>query len=304
MVNSADFDLNLMRAFHVLMEERSVSRAAKRLGLTQSSASNALERLRQALGDRVLEREGNAMVPTIAARELWIETRDAFSQIEARLQDHPAFDAAVFSGNIAIGLDDYPLELLGPALVAELSRQAPGATFALVLTAPGDDAGLFAGDLDLIIGSAWRVSPGLRHEAFFEEDFLGMVASDHLFADGLVTIESYVVFPHVLVSTRGIVPGNVDAALQPLGLKRQVVLATPTFAGAPGFIAGTDRILNIGRHLAMDFRQRFPVSLFELPISVPAFDVSAIWHPRNTAGGQHRWLRHTARAVAATLVGR
>ncbi|MEO7223588.1 MAG: hypothetical protein ABIY37_14050 [Devosia sp.] len=82
------------------------------------------------------------------------------------------------------------------------------------------------------------------------------------------------------------------------------MLATPTFAGAPGFIAGTDRILNIGRHLAMQFRHRLPVCLFELPISVPAFDVSTIWHPRNTTGGQHRWLRNTARAVAAMLGGR
>ena len=116
-------DYNLLLVLRALMEERSVTRAAARLGLTQSSMSNALNRLRVALGDRVLEREGNLMVPTTAARALWIDLEEPLRRIEAGLAAHEAFDAAAFAGEIRIAIDDYALELFGTTVVEALSAE-------------------------------------------------------------------------------------------------------------------------------------------------------------------------------------
>lgn len=295
-------DYNLLRVFRALMEEQGVTRAAGRLGLTQSSTSNALERLRDALGDRVLEREGNAMVPTMAARALWEEIGPPLLALEAGLSGLAAFDPVRFAGELRVGIDDYVLELIGPALVEALAAEAPAARFGLLPTATGGEAEkLFTGEVDAIVGSSWRLPPGLRKQTLFEEDFVAMVDQGHPLADTAPSLERYLAFPHVLVSGRGIVAGNVDAALGRRGLTRRVTLSLPGFGGAPGFLFGTDRILNIGRRLAMSLSRRHEVALVELPLDVPGFDVSLIWHPRNTNGAQHQWLRRIIAAAASAL---
>lgn len=287
-------DYNLLRIFQTLMEERSVTRAAARLGLTQSSMSNALSRLRKALGDRVLEREGNVMVPTVAARALWNELDAPLRAVEAGLAAHQAFDPAAFAGEIRIAVDDYALELLGMPIVGALSARAPGARFSLLPSATGDSGdSLFTGEADLLVGTSWRLAEGLRKQTLFGETFVGMVDRHHPLAGTGPTLSAYLAHPHVLVSGRGIVAGNVDAALRPLGDRRRVTLSVPTFASAPAFLAGTDRILNLGRRLAAVYERRYPVATFELPVPVPGFDVSLIWHPRNSGGALHGWLRRT-----------
>lgn len=299
-------DLNLLRVFDVVMEERSVSRAARRLGITQSSTSNALDRLRRTLGDRVLERSGNIMVPTRVAIDLWPHVRSALAQIATGLDSVGAFDPAGMRHTIGIGMDEYSVAVLAPAIEARLRAAAPKVRISFLPGTPDENEGdLFVGQLDLLIGPIWRATPGLERMVLLSETFVGMVDAEHpLLAtrtDGTISVEDYVRYPHILVSRRGIVSGNVDAGLRRLGLRRKIVTATPYFVSAPGFLRNTDSILNFGRRLAGRLAGPAGLETFTLPVDVPGFEIGMIWHPRNTEAKSHRWLRGEIAAVAAGM---
>jgi DNA-binding transcriptional LysR family regulator len=138
------------------------------------------------------------------------------------------------------------------------------------------------------------------------ETFVALVDENHPLAKagakGALSVEDYVRYPHILVSARGFVPGNVDAGLQQLGLHREIALTTPYFASAPRFLRGTDFILNMGRRLAGMLSEAAGVRTFELPVAVPGFDICMLWHPRNNSAKAHRWLRGEIEAVAANGV--
>lgn len=303
-VRFEELDLNLLKVFDVLMEERSVSRAARRLGIAQSSMSNALERLRGTLEDRVLERVGNSMVPTRTALELWPHVQSALSQILTGLNALNDFDPADLSQTVSIGMDEYSLSLLGPAIKTALTAGAPRIRIAFFPGTPQEnEQDLFAGRLDLVIGPAWLPLPGLERTVLMHETFIALVDKDHpILADrngGAVSIEDYVRYPHVLVSSRGFVPGNVDDGLRRLERRREVAMTTPYYASAPHFVCGTDLILNMGRGLAETLAETVGLRTFELPVAVPGFDVCMLWHPRNTPAKAHQWLRKEIEAVAA-----
>lgn len=299
-----ELDLNLLKVFDVLMEERSVSRAARRLGIAQSSTSNALERLRGALEDRVLERVGNSMVPTRTALELWPHVQAALGQILTGLNALSDFDPTGLSETVSIGMDEYSLSLLGPAIEARLSAAAPRIRIAFFPSTPQEnEEDLFAGRLDLVVGPAWRPIPGLERTMLMHETFIALVDKNHPILagqnDSAVSVEDYVRYPHILVSSRGFVPGNVDAGLGRLERRRRVAMTTPYYASAPRFVCGTDLILNMGRRLAEKLAETVGLRTFELPVAVPGFDISMLWHPRNNPAKAHKWLRNEIQAVAA-----
>jgi DNA-binding transcriptional LysR family regulator len=302
----ADLDLNLLKVFDVLMEERSVSRAARRLGITQSSTSNALERLRRALDDRVLERSGNAMVPTRTAIELWPHVQLALAQIVTGINSVGEFDPATLRQTVSIGMDEYSLAILGPPIEARLRAAAPRIRLVFLSATPHEDEqALFGGRLDLLIGPAWRPIAGLDRSVLLHETFVAVVDADHPLVGerGTATlkIEDYVRYPHILVSRRGYVTGNVDDGMRQLGMRRTIATTTPYYASAPRFLRGTELILNLGRRLAREFAEGVGLRTFEIPMKVPGFDICLFWHPRNTRAKPHQWLRREIEAVAADV---
>jgi DNA-binding transcriptional LysR family regulator len=300
-------DLNLLRVFDVLMEERSVSRAAARLGLTQSSTSNALDRLRQSFGDRILEREGNGMVPTRAAIELWSHVQSAIRQIDMGLEALARFNPSRLRATFSIGIDEYSLTLIGAGLTAALKEKARHVKLSFLPATPQQDAEqLFAGSLDLIVGPVWQAFPGLERVVLLRETFVGVADAGHplfrIAKDGSgVSVEEYVRFPHLLVSQRGLVRGNVDAGLHKLGHRREVAVTIPSYASAPAFLTGTNLILNLGRRLAGKVAASAHLKTFTLPLDVPGFDIAMLWHPRNAASKSHNWLREQVREVCSRL---
>lgn len=301
-----ELDLNLLKVFDMLMEERSVSRAARRLGITQSSTSNALDRLRRALDDRVLERSGNAMVPTRTAIELWPHVQLALAQIVTGLNSVGEFDVAALRQTVSIGMDEYSLAVLGPAIEARLCAAAPRIRLVFLPATPHEDEqALFSGKLDLLVGAAWRPIPGLERSVLLHETFVAVVDADHPLVGAretyTVRIEDYVRYAHILVSRRGYVTGNVDTGLRRLGMRRTIAMTTPYYASAPRFLRGTERILNLGRRLARELTEEVGLRTFEIPVKVPGFDICLFWHPRNARAKPHQWLRSEIETVAADV---
>lgn len=285
-------DYNLLRVFRVLMEERSVTLAARRLGLTQSSMSNALNRLRSALDDRVLEREGNIMVPTMAAQALWDRIALPLGQLESEIGLHGEFRPLQHTGVFRIAVEDYALEVAGARMAQILQAAAPNAQLAVMPFTQASDAEMLAsGEADLAIAADWALPPGLKTQRLFSETFAAVVDAGHPLAGRTPTIDEYVAYPHILVSGRGIVAGNVDAALTPTRRRRHVCLSLPSFSSAPAFLAGSQCILNLGSRLAAVYVDRFGLAPLHIPIRVPGFELAMIWHPRNTNAPMHQWLR-------------
>ncbi|TMV91787.1 LysR family transcriptional regulator [Thioclava sp. BHET1] len=294
-------NLNLLRTFLVLMEERSVTGAARRMNMTQSAVSNALDRLREQLGDRLLERQGNQMIPGLRARELEPEIRASLASIDRALEPETA--PADLTGTFRLGIDEYSLALIGPALMQVLHRQSPGLGVALISAwAPRDHEQLTGDMLDLIVGPIGAPLAGIELEPLFEESFVGVVDRGHPLAEERpVVTERWLAFPHLISSQNGIVPANVDQALEHVGLGREVGIAIPIMALAPRFLLGTDLVAHIGRRMAQVLAARQGLAAFDLPIDVPGFRIGMHWHPRNRASATHRWIRQALQTAYRSI---
>lgn len=298
-------DMNLLRVFDALMRHRNVTAAARELGLTQSSTSNALDRLRRRMNDRLLERRGNGMQPTRLAEDIWPALAEGLGRIRDGIAAGQSFDPGGATGSFRIGMHDYAQAVLGPALVAHLRAAAPGMDVVLlpVGSVMQDDL-LHDGTLDLILRAGPGPASGLNAETLLTESFLGLVAADHPLAPlPQVTLADYLAHPHVLVSSRGITQGNVDAGLATLGLQRRVGCTAPDFEAAARIAAGTDLILTAGAALQPGLSAKLGLVSFALPLAVPGFALSMLWLRRNDRAPSHLWLRDQLRHVAGKVSG-
>lgn len=290
-------DLNLLRVFHVLMEERSVSRAARRLHLTQPATSNALARLRTALDDALLVRRGNSMVPTRLALDLVPHFAAALRRIEHGLREASEFEPARLETSLTVGIDRYCQTLFGARLCARLRRAAPRLHVSLVDAPPHrceDD--LRAGRLDFVLGQVWRAMERIDHAVLFREGFVGLVRPGHplLSCHRAELLERYLATPHVLFSEIGRVPRNVDTALVRIGRRRDVRISVSSLETAAEIVLRSDDLMNVGDRAAAVLATRHGLRPFGLPIDVPAFDVALSWPDQHRDTALTRWFGELA----------
>ncbi|MDJ0992518.1 MAG: LysR family transcriptional regulator [Dinoroseobacter sp.] len=294
-------DLNLLRVFDTLMRERSVSGAAIRLNLTQPSTSNALERLRHALGDRLLVRQGNTMVPTQAAQDFWPHVQAALAKIETGLETLQHFDPSTAEGKLTIGIDAYSMAIMGPLFTANLKSQAPGLAIEYHASSPHlASESLLNGQFDVVIGPVWKPLPGLEHKTLKNETFTCLLSRklQVTSVDGTISLDSYSSLPHLLYSEVGIVEGNVDVGLESIGRSRTVGVSTPFESTVPEILNSEEMIMTIGRSLGEKLAKQFKLRLLEPPVPVPGFEIGLVWSPVNSSSKRHSWLRD---AIEASL---
>lgn len=300
-------DLNLLRVFDALMRRRGVTAAAADLGLTQSSTSNALDRLRRALGDRLLERQGNVMVPTRRALDLWPAIAEALSTLAAGLAGFQSFEPARADLRFRIGMDDYAVAVAAHRLCHHVVRAAPSLAIEIVPAGhPSDENRLRAGELDLFVGAVWQPAPRLAASTLLDETFVGLAAANCPWASGTAWsaapgLDDYLARPHLLVSALGAVPGNVDAGLALIGRSRRVTATLPTFDAAARTAAQGDGLLSCGRTLAGHLAATHGLRAFEIPLAVPGYAIRQLWNPYDSPAPAHRWLRETVAATFASL---
>jgi DNA-binding transcriptional LysR family regulator len=291
-------DLNLLVTLDVLLAEGSVAGPARRLKLSPSAMSRALARLRAATGDPLLVRAGRGLVLTPRALELRAQTSTLVQDAASILRPLDAVDPAAITRVFVLRVTDGFVENYGPALLARLERDAPGARLRFVQKVDKDSAPLREGRIDLEIGVIGEeTGPEIRTRALFRDRFVGVVRAGHPLADGDVTAARYAACRHVSVSRRGRERGAIDAALAPLGLERAVAVMVGSFATAIALARASDLVANVPeRHTA---RLRDGMHTFELPVATPPVTVSMLWHPRMEADPAHRWLRRWVHEVCA-----
>ena len=289
-------DLNLLVTLDVLLAEGSVARAARRLRLSPSAMSRALARLRKVTGDPLLVRAGRGLVPTPRALEL----RDRVGQLvqdgQAVLRPAERLDVGTLVRTFTLRNSEGFVENFGAELIARVAAEAPGVRLRFVQKPDKESTWLREGTVDLETGVVeGSTGPELRARALFEDRLVGAVRAGHPLATGAMTPERYVTGRHVSVSRRGPEQGMIDDAVKQAGLTRDIVTVVDGFAMALSLSRGSDLVATVpDRHTGV---LRVGMHSFELPVPVPAFAVSMLWHPRLHADPAHRWLRGVVLAV-------
>lgn len=294
----AAIDLNLLVALQALLDEHNVSRAARRIGVSQPAMSRTLARLRDALGDPLLVRQGRSMVPTTRARALAPRLAAALRELRAVVGGPQPFDPEA-SHRFRIALSDYAGAVLLPRLLAAITERAPQITVETVVLGHWSQvaSALATGPIDCALGFGHGVPHGLQSVELFRDDFVCLIRADHPGVRRRLTLRQYTELPHVLVSSRGRVTGVVDIALAERGLERRIAATVPHFLVAPHVVRTTNCIATVARRTAAlappDLRRLPP------PLPVRPFAVVLAWHPTRAGDPAHRWLRELIIACSA-----
>jgi DNA-binding transcriptional LysR family regulator len=303
--NLSTIDLNLLVAFDALAAERSVTRAAARIGIGQSAMSHNLSRLRALFGDDLFTRAPDGMRPTPRALELIEQVQGVLADIQALTARRADFDPGTTEKTFRIGLPDSVEVLLVPNLLANLRRHAPGVRLRLQVTA---EAALLLEDLDagridmaFGIGSFPEGRDHHKQRTLMVGNFLCMFNPALTGITPPISLEDYVRLPHVLTSLRQGERGIVDDALDKIGLKRTVALITPRFLAVPFLVRGAPVITTMHAELARLFAAALGLSLSPPPVELPQIAISLLWHASYDHDPAHLWLRQTIFRLAADI---
>ena len=289
-------DLNLLATLAVLLAEGNVARAAERLRLSPSAMSRQLARLRRTTGDPLLVRAGRGLVPTPRALALRDRVGALVHDAQELLRPVEKLDLARLGRTFTLRTRDGFVENFGAALIARVAAEAPGVRLRFVPKPDKDNAPLRDGGVDLetgVVGA--RTGLEMHAQALIRDRFVGVVRAGHALVRGRMTAQRYAKAGHIVVSRRGDERTGIDDALDVLGLRRRVVTIVDGFAGALALARDTELVASVPeQHTG---RLRAGMHTFELPVVLPAFTVSLLWHPRMHADAAHRWLRECMREV-------
>ncbi len=289
----ATIDLNLLAALDVLLTERSVTVAARRLGLSASATSRTLTRLRTATGDPLLVQAGRSLVPTPYAEQLAGRVHALAQEARAVLtpaKDH--MDPALLERTFTIRANEGFVALFAAALVAAITVAAPRVRLRFAPKPDKEAAPLRDGRIDLEIGTAGASAPEVRSQLIFRDRFIGAARLGHSLFEAPITPPRYSACGHVVTSRRGAAKGPVDDALHDLGLRREIIVIVPSFLDALNIARRSDLIALVPRSCIRAAEVAAQgLEGFDLPISTPELAISVMWHPRLDADPAHRWLR-------------
>lgn len=295
-------DLTVLLVFVNLMRLRKASDVADHMGLTQSSISHSIKRLRDAFGDPLFLRTPKGMEPTAVALGLEPKIRSVVETLSQAISVPVAFDPASSTEVIRIGAYDNEMTTLVPELLRIVRHHAPGMRVSILPLGrrPALDA-LDQGDIDLALGFAWNVPGSISKTELYEESYSVVMRAGHPLSAGKITLKTYLSAEHLIVSPRGDLFGIVDEELAKLGRDRHVAMSVPQFLPALAIVATTDLIATLPARLARSQSTRYGLAVFEPPLKIRTFTVSALVHERNANSPMHRWVIAALSDVASGM---
>jgi DNA-binding transcriptional LysR family regulator len=296
------YDLNLLPIFVALMEERSVTRAAERMGMTQPALSNALARLRLMLQDPLFIRERYGVQPTPVALELAPAIAEALARLDDAVLGQQDFDPARAERLFTIAPNGYVEFVLVPAIVARLQEAAPSVK--LRLTPYGSDlteTGVVSGTTALVLGRITDPPDNLVVQHLMHEGLACVVRADHPLIGDSLTRAQFEAMKHVNIVPPGRLRAGLFQALAQQQLRREVAISVTNFFAVAEMVAVTDYCATlpslICRRLAHDPR----LKVLPAPVDLGVFPVEMAWHVRYRHDPAHRWLRGLIGEAAAAL---
>jgi DNA-binding transcriptional LysR family regulator len=292
-------DPDALVALDALFTTRSVTAAAKQLGVTQSAMSHTLARLRARFADPLLVRSGRGLALSARAEAMAPRLRAALRDLSDAVATTPTFDPTTARRTFTLATTDLVELTVLPAALRRLERDAPGLN--LWVRGPRDaEAALQRGDLDLSAQVRRGEAAGLRARAVFRERFVCMHRVDHPLAGAGMTVEAFAAARHALIAPSGAPGGVVDTALAARGLERRTAVIVPGFLSVAHLVATTDLLVTLPERVARAHAGLLPLTIVEHPLDLPDFTVYLVWHERSDGDPGHRWLRdHLVESVAA-----
>lgn len=310
--NFRTLDLNLLRVFDAIMAERSLTRAAHKLVLTQPAVSNALRRLRDALGDELVRRSGPGIEPTPRALALWPAVRAALATLQGALAPEQ-FIPGEADNTFVLAMADATAAALMPGLVNILATEAPGISVRVLPLATRDPRHLLDEEAaDMAIGYFPAVlahlasgqsndAPDYAHQRVYDGEYVCLMRKDHPLARQALTLEHFCAARHLLVSFSGRPYGFTDEALAALGRERRIVLTVNQFFTAARVVARSDLLTVLPLHFVHTMGLTDQLIWRALPLRLPTVHVDALWHQRRRHGAAHEWLRSVIARLAHEL---
>jgi DNA-binding transcriptional LysR family regulator len=300
-VDIAAIDLNLLVVLEALLAERSVTRAAKRVRLSQSALSSALGRLRVTFDDLLFVRTAAGMLPTPRALELEPELRLAMASVR-RVITPGAFDPAAAKVTFRIATGDYAELVMLPPLLEALVRKAPSASFVVVPIASNPLGRLEDGSSDVVVAPFLEPSAHVEVDTLFDEGFVCAMRKGHPARRSRLTLRAFARLRHLLVSPEGEGIAYVDRVLARARLSREVAVRVPHFAVAERLLASSDLVATLPARLVAQMAGASIVSV-RPPFETQTFTMQAAWHRRTLASPAHRWFRSLVVEVGRNRIG-
>lgn len=296
-------DLAMLLSLDALLQEGSVTGAAKRVGLSTPAMSHALARIRERLGDPVLVRAGRGMVLTPRAEALKPSVNAVVEQARRALEPERPFSPAELDRGFVVHASDYVLTVLGTEVDRALRSESPRLALRYVPNALDDAAQLRAGGSDLAVGIYGELPPEMRSRQLLTDRFVCVHRRAHPGVGKRLTLERFLSLSHVQIAPRGSPGGYVDDVLRQKGHTRRVLRAVPYFRAALELVAQTDDLLTVSERIARRLAPALGLEIHEVPLPLRPYALSLVWHPRHDADPGHRFLREVFVRAAQRAAG-
>jgi DNA-binding transcriptional LysR family regulator len=298
-MDTTNLDLGLLVTLEALLAEGNVTRAARRLNLSQPALSARLARLRDELGDPLLIPARRGMVLTQRAVELRQPLHDALEGLRRVMADQMPSDPATMEATLVIAATDYMQYALLTRFLVALRTEAPKVRIAWrALDVLALATQLERGEIDLGLTSPDHAPAAMRQRQLLREDYAVIARQGHPAVQGHLSLDVFCALEHVVVSPRGGgFSGPADAALEAIGRRRTIALSTSGFLIVPEVVSRSDMIALVPRRIAYGWSDR--VQVVEPPLTIPGFTIASVWHDRTTNHPAQRWLRERLATLAA-----
>lgn len=293
-------DLNLLRTLDALLQENSVTRAAERLGTSPAATSRTLARLRRAVGDPLLVRAGQGMVPTPRALELREQVSALLRGCDNVLRPGAGFDAVHLQRTFTVQATDLLLVGLAGTLTDRIHTEAPHVDVVFLPEVVEGGPALRQGWVDVELGVLAHLDPEIRTQRLTQLPLVGIARSGHPLFDGRIDARRFAAADHIGISRLGKRLGPIDGALAELGLRRRIAVVVPSHTSAMMLARDTDLVALTLTDWLPDTTSALGLRTFPIPLDLAPLELGMAWHPRNSTDPGHRWFRdHLATAVLA-----
>jgi DNA-binding transcriptional LysR family regulator len=295
-------ELNLLMVFDAIMTERSITRAANRLSMTQPAVSNAVSRMRVAWKDELFVKDGRNIQPTLHAQNLWNQVREPLISLTEAV-DPKRFDPATAKRTFRIAVTDIVVDMAWAELRCAIEKEAPGVNIhAVPYTIVNADQVLEDAEVDMVIGNTGVISNTFRAEYLFSPMYICIMNHDHPLAKAELSLQEFAAADHLLVSLSGDITGYTDQVLLQHGLSRRVAVSVNHFSSVANLIKRSDLICVIPITAVAKDIIAGEISATMPPLELMPQQVSTIWHKRQDRDQGLIWLReHLKRIISRTV---
>ena len=301
-MNLRSLDLNLLIVFDAIYGTHSISKAARKLHLSQPTVSNALARLRERLGDPLFERSATGMLPTARAKRLAEPIRRALVALEQGLRDDEGFDFASSDREFVIAVEDYGEAVILPTFIHWLADVAPGVRIRI---RPESSAQLKTelreSAVDLALDYFPLPSPAYRNLCVLTETLSTLSRPGCLKSNEQLSLEQYLAMPHIVLAAASNARPMIDLALAKRGLERHIAVRVPHFISMPLMVQASNMLCTLPLRIARIYAKNFRLQSHSVPVRTPRFPVYLIWHEASDLDLGHQWFRESLQAICRRL---